>query len=100
MIVFVSKAAAARAGQQAFMGTSLLGGLVDVATVVAPASDLIHSQAITVRTAEYAVLLALAANAALKVVLAAMSGTRAFVLRIAAAFIVWAAAAGVGLWIA
>lgn len=99
LIVFVSKAAAAQAGQQAFIATSFLGGLVDVATVVAPASDLLHAQSISVRTAEYAVLLALGSNAALKVVLAAMSGTRAFVFRLAAAFAIWTAAAGIGIWL-
>ena len=96
LIVFVSKAAAAQAGQQAFVGTSVLGGLVDVATVVAPASDLVHSNGISVRTAEIAVLLALGSNAALKIVLAAISGTRAFVLRLGAAFMVWGAAAVLG----
>jgi uncharacterized membrane protein (DUF4010 family) len=99
LIVFVSKAATARAGPQAFMGTSLLGGLVDVATVVAPASDLLHAQSISVRTAELAVLLALASNAALKVALAAISGTMAFVLRLTVPFLVWIVAAAAGFWI-
>jgi uncharacterized membrane protein (DUF4010 family) len=99
LVVFLSKAAAARAGEQAFFGTSLLGGLVDVATVIAPASDLLATGKIGVRTAEIAVLLALASNAALKAVLAATAGTRAFVLRVTAAYLVWGAAAFAGLWI-
>jgi len=99
LIVFLTKAAAARAGTQAFIGTSLLGGLVDVATVIAPASDLVHSQSLSVRSAELAILLALASNAALKIVLAALSGTRAFVLRLSVPFLVWAAFGGLGYWL-
>jgi uncharacterized membrane protein (DUF4010 family) len=99
LIVFLSKAAAARAGTQAFIGTSLLGGLVDVATVIAPASDLVHSQSLSVRSGELAILLALASNAALKIVLAAISGTRAFVLRLTLPFLVWGAVGGIGYWL-
>lgn len=99
LVVFVSKAAADRAGSQAFIGTSLLGGLVDVATVVAPASDLLNAGTIMIRTAALAVLLALGSNAILKAVLAATTGTLAFVLRVSAAYLVWAAAAVVGLWL-
>jgi uncharacterized membrane protein (DUF4010 family) len=96
-VVFLSKVATARAGPQAFVGTSLLGGLVDVATVIAPASDLLKADHIGVRTAELAVLLALASNGVLKLILAALAGTRAFTLRITLAYVVWAVAAGVGL---
>jgi uncharacterized membrane protein (DUF4010 family) len=98
-VVFLSKAATARAGPDAFVGTSLLGGLVDVATVIAPASDLLNGRHITVRTAEFAVLLALGSNALLKIVLAAVSGTRAFTLRLTIPYLVWGAAAGLGLWL-
>ncbi len=98
LVVFLSKAATARAGPQAFMGTSLLGGLVDVATVVAPASDLLKAHRLNVQTAEFAVLLALASNAVLKIVLAAVAGTRAFTYRLALPYLVWVLAAGVGVW--
>lgn len=96
LIVFLSKAAAARAGAQAFLATSLFGGLVDVATVIAPASDLVHSQSLSIRAAELAILLALASNAALKLVLAALSGTRDFALRLGVALLVWAAFGAAG----
>lgn len=99
LIVFLTKTAAAKAGPQAFVGTSLLGGLVDVATVIAPASDLVHSMMLNIRSAELAILLALASNAALKVALAALSGTRAFVLRLAIPFVIWAGAGGAGYWL-
>ena len=98
-IVFLTKAAEARGGSQGFMETSLLGGLVDVATVIAPASDLLKGQHIGIRTAEFAVLLALASNAALNVALAAAAGPRAFSLRIAIPYLAWIAAAALGLWI-
>lgn len=98
LVVFVSKWAASRPGSEAFLGTSFLGGLVDVATVIAPASDLLRSQSINVRTAELAVLLALAANAVLKIAFAA-SGTRAFTLRVVLSFLIWTAAAAAGMWL-
>jgi len=99
LVVFVSKAAAARAGEQAFIGTSLLGGLVDVATVVAPASDLLAAGKIAASAAAIAVLLALGSNAVLKAVLAGITGTRKFVLWVIATYLVWTAAAFAGFWI-
>lgn len=99
-IVFVTKAAADRLGAGAFYGTSLLGGLVDVATVIAPAADLIRAHNISLNTANVAVLLALASNAVLKVVIAGLSGTRAFALRVTAAFALWAAVGAAAWWIA
>ena len=56
--------------------TSLIGGLVDVATVIAPAADMMGSHRISADTAAVAVLLALASNAALKIVIAAALGRR------------------------
>jgi uncharacterized membrane protein (DUF4010 family) len=99
LVVFISKAAAARAGAQAFIGTSLLGGLVDVATVIAPASDLLTAGTIAVRAAAIAVLLALASNAALKAVLAAIAGTWTFVFWVTVTYLVWAAVGFAGLLI-
>ena len=72
-------------------------GASSSATVIAPASDLLKASHIGVRTAELAVLLALASNGVLKLVLAAVAGTRAFTLRITLAYVVWVVAAGVGL---
>ena len=89
-IVFVTKASAAKLGAGAFLGTSLLGGLVDVATVIAPAADLIHAGKLAVGAGAIAVLLALGSNAVLKIVLAAMSGTVRFAMLVAAAFAMWA----------
>src|SRR5208282_1580690 len=60
-IVFLSKAAADRLGTDAFYWTSLLGGLVDVSTVIAPAAELLKSHSMTMAAAEIAILLALAA---------------------------------------
>jgi uncharacterized membrane protein (DUF4010 family) len=96
-IVFVSKAASDRLGTGAFLGTSLLGGLVDVATVIAPAADLIRAHQLSLNSAGIAVLLALASNAALKVVLAALSGTLRFAMLVLASFVYWAIA-GAGAW--
>jgi uncharacterized membrane protein (DUF4010 family) len=66
---------------------------------VAPASDLLTAGTIVVRTAAVAVLLALASNAVLKAVLAAISGTRTFVLWVTLTYLVWGAAGVAGLWI-
>ena len=99
VIVFVSKAATVRLGAGAFLGTSLLGGLVDVATVIAPASDLIHAHRLSIVDAGIAVLLALASNAVLKVVLAALSGTMQFAMRVLTSFVLWACAGAVAWWI-
>jgi uncharacterized membrane protein (DUF4010 family) len=96
-VVFLSKAAADRLGTGAFYWTSLLGGLVDVSTVIAPAADLLKSNNMTLATAEIAVLLALAANAVQKILVAASSGTREFAWRVSAVFALWAAV-GIGTW--
>jgi uncharacterized membrane protein (DUF4010 family) len=95
--VFVSKCAAATLGTGAFYWTSLLGGLVDVSTVIAPAAELLKSNSMTLATAEIAVLLALAANAVQKILVAVSSGTREFALRVTAVFALWAAV-GAGTW--
>jgi uncharacterized membrane protein (DUF4010 family) len=89
-VVFISKAAAASLGPDAFYWTSLLGGLVDVSTVIAPAGALLKAGTMNVGTAEIAVLLALAANAVQKIAVAATSGTREFALRVTVAFALWA----------
>ena len=82
-ILFLSKAAAARFGAEAVIATSILGGLVDVATVVLSASELLVSNKLTQNAAAGNVMLALAANIILKGILAAGSGTRAFAARMA-----------------
>lgn len=96
-VVFLSKWAAATFGIGAFYWTSLLGGLVDVSTVIAPAAELLQKNSMTMATAEIAVLLALAANAVQKILVAVSSGTREFALRVTAVFVLWAAV-GAGTW--
>ena len=89
-VVFLSKWAAATLGPGAFYWTSLLGGLVDVSTVIAPAAELLKNNGMTMMTAEIAILLALAANAVQKILVAVSSGTREFALRVTAVFALWA----------
>ncbi len=100
LIVFVTKASAAKLGSGAFLGTSLLGGLVDVATVIAPASDLIRAGKLNEAAGAIGVLLALASNAVLKIVLATISGTMRFAMLVAAAFAMWGAVGAGAWWIA
>lgn len=97
-VVFLTKAAAATFGTGAFYWTSLLGGLVDVSTVIAPASELLNHQTIAMSTAEIAVLLALASNAVQKILVAISAGTREFSLRVTAVFALWAAV-GAATWL-
>jgi uncharacterized membrane protein (DUF4010 family) len=99
-IVFVTKAATARVGTGALYGTSLLGGLIDVATVVAPAADLLGASRVSGNQAAIAVLLALGSNAVLKIAVAALAGTSSFALRVSATFALWAAAGVAAFWIA
>lgn len=99
-IVFVSKVASARLGTGAFLATSLLGGLVDVATVIAPAADLVRAQQLALSSAAIAVLLSLASNAVLKVILAAISGTVRLAMLVLASFALWAVAGAAVWWIA
>jgi uncharacterized membrane protein (DUF4010 family) len=96
-VVFLSKAATATLGTGAFYWTSLLGGLVDVSTVIAPAAELLRNQSLPLATAEIAVLLALAANAVQKILVALSAGTRQFAWRVTAVFALWAAV-GAGTW--
>ncbi len=96
-VVFMSKAAADKLGTGAFYWTSLLGGLVDVSTVIAPAADLLKSHTLPLAVAEIAVLLALAANAVQKILVAISAGTREFAWRVTAVFALWAAV-GAGTW--
>lgn len=98
-VVFVTKVATVRLGSGAFLATSLLGGLVDVATVIAPAVDLMGQHRISLGVAEIGVLLALVSNAVLKILGAALTGTSAFTLRVAATFSFWAAIGTATWWI-
>jgi uncharacterized membrane protein (DUF4010 family) len=96
VIVFITRLSIAKLGTGAFYGTSLVGGLVDVATVIAPAENMLRTKAITMGVAEGAVLLALVSNAILKMVVA-LWGTRAYILRVVATFVLWSIA-GVAAW--
>jgi uncharacterized membrane protein (DUF4010 family) len=91
-VVFIAKVSTVKLGASAFYGTSLIGGLVDVATVIAPASDMMGSHRISADTAAIAVLLALASNAALKIMIAAALGRKEFAAQVTASFLLWAAA--------
>jgi uncharacterized membrane protein (DUF4010 family) len=100
VIVFIAKAATDRLGTGAFYGTSLLGGLVDVATVIAPAADLVKAHQMATSVAAIAVMLGLVSNAVLKVVLAAVSGRMKFAMLVLGMFTMWAAAGAVAWFIA
>jgi uncharacterized membrane protein (DUF4010 family) len=80
-VLFLSKAASARFGTEAVGATSILGGLVDVATVILSATELLVGGKLTESAAAGNVMLALSANIFLKVFLAAGSGTRPFAWR-------------------
>ena len=96
LIVFITRLSLAKLGPGSFYWTSLIGGLVDVATVIAPAEDMLRSKTILANVAEAAVLLALVSNAILKIGVA-LSGTKAYRIRVVATFLLWAAA-GLAAW--
>lgn len=98
-IVFITKLSIAKLGTGAFYWTSLVGGLVDVATVIAPAENMLRVKTIAMGVAEAAVLLALVSNAILKIVVA-LWGTRAYILRVVATFLLWSIAGGAAWWFA
>lgn len=98
-ILFLSKAGEARFGTYAVHATSVLGGLVDVATVILSASELFSAQKLGLDAAAGNVMIALTANIILKIILAAGAGTRAFALRLAASSALSLAAAAVVWWL-
>jgi uncharacterized membrane protein (DUF4010 family) len=95
-ILYISKVAAADLGPQALLATSVLGGLVDVATVILSGSELLATGHISRVDAAQQVLLALGANIVLKLILSTLSGTRPFAWRMAG----WAGLVLVSGWIA
>jgi len=88
IIAFVTKVSIASLGTSAFYGTSLVGGLVDVATVIAPAADMLGAKTMSLGMAEAAVLLALVSNALLKIFVA-LAGSPAYIIRVFATFLFW-----------
>ena len=95
-IVFITRLSIDKLGVGAFYWTSLIGGLVDVATVIAPAETMLQAKTMSVSVAEAAVLLALVSNAVLKIAVA-VSGTASYLIRVVVTFVFWASA-GVAAW--
>lgn len=85
LIVLLNKAANAELGWLAVYGTSALGGLVDVGTVILSSSDLLNRGSVTSAAAVSYVFAALAANIVFKAVVALVAGTPAFAWRLLAA---------------
>ena len=98
LILFAGRAAAATVGGASAYWTSAFGGFVDVDAIAVTLSDLVHGGQIPLRAAVIGVVLAWAANAVLKTILAASAGSVAFGWRVAAGFVTMFAAAAVALW--
>jgi len=99
-ILLMSKTAASAFGSGAFYLVSALGGSADADAVVLSASDLLRGGAVSAGAAQAGVLLALLANAVVKVLIAAYAGSARLAFRLAAAFAVIFAAGAVVWWIA
>jgi len=96
-VVFLSKWATATLATGRSTGTSLLGGLVDVSTVIAPAAEMLRKQTLPLATAENRGATSPGGDAVQKVLVALMAGTREFAWRVTAAFALWGAV-GIGTW--
>ena len=98
VILFAGKAAASAFGSGAVYWTSTLGGSLDVDAVAMSLTDLLGRGTITAPAGAAALLLALAANAVIKTMIAFYAGAASFTRTVAAGFAAMAAA-GVGLWL-
>ncbi len=87
-ILFLGKAAGSAFGGSAVYVVSALGGSVDVDAVALSASDLLRGGNIHAGVAQVSVLLALAANAVVKCLIAAYAGAARLAVRLAGAFAV------------
>ena len=91
-VVLFSKVAAAKLGGAGVLLTSVLGGSVDVDAVSVAVSGLLRDNALVLQQGVWAVLVAVFANAVLKIALAGSGGGVAFAKRTAAGFAVMFAA--------
>ena len=98
-ILFFSRAAAATVGEQGAFWTSLLGGLVDVDAIAVSLSDLAQHAQLPLPAAADAILLAVAANAVLKSIIAAYAGSLRLGARVTAGFVVMLGAGVAARWI-
>jgi len=100
VILFAGKAAASAFGSGAVYWTSTLGGSLDVDAVAMSLTDLLARGTITAPDGAAALLLALAANAVIKTMIAAYAGTASFTRTVAAGFAAMAAAGLLVWWVA
>jgi uncharacterized membrane protein (DUF4010 family) len=85
-ILFASKTAAAVFGSGAFYWTSALGGSLDADAVALSLSDLLARGSLAASTGALCVLVALLANAVVKIAIAVYSGAPSFARSVAAGF--------------
>lgn len=98
-ILFISKASMAGFGWQSVQWLAAVVGLADADAILLPVAELHRQEMIAPAAAVAAVLLALAANALTKCVIAATGGTRQFATRVFLAFVCMFAAGG-AVWLA
>jgi uncharacterized membrane protein (DUF4010 family) len=98
-ILFVSKVSLATFGGNSVQWLGAITGLADADAILLPVSELHRDGTITTPAATAAVLLALAANAVTKSVIAATGGTQQYARRVLAAFACMFAAGGAA-WLA
>jgi uncharacterized membrane protein (DUF4010 family) len=85
-VLFISKATLASFGQGSVQWLAI-AGFADADAILLPVAELHRQGLITTGTAAVPILLALAANAVMKSVIAAIGGTRQFAVRVLLAFV-------------
>lgn len=86
LMLFISKATLAAFGRESVQWLAIVG-LADADAILLPIAELHRQGLIATATAAASVLLALAANAIMKSVIAATGGTRQFTVRVVATFV-------------
>jgi len=100
VILFAGKAASSAFGSGAVYWTSSLGGSLDADAVAMSLTDLLGRRTITASAGAAALLLALAANAVIKTMIAFYAGAASFTRTVAAGFAAMAAAGLFVWWVA
>ena len=86
-VMVTAKAASQAAGEQAILAVSALAGLVDASAISLSVADMTDTGAVSIPTGAWAVLVAVAVNAAVKWGLAVVNGTRSYALWLGGGFI-------------
>ncbi len=94
---FVSAAAFDLLGNQGLFLTSAIGAILDVDAIALTAADRVSTGVLDVRIGQHLLLIAIGSNMIVKTILAGVSGSRAFLIRMSASFLVMFMASALGI---